>query len=168
MNETSDTPTTPPLAWDRLSEMSDPALAALVDCAIFVLGQADEAGTATAPAQMPPGALIHALEQSLNERGLDTKAAVRVVRQSELSRPVAILLLKEISTEPALVEEIERVWRERSAMLFVGTATVLAAALLLLVVKLKKLKINRNDGVQIDFDKVSTGALGAVFKFIGM
>src|SRR5688572_20597701 len=119
MTETSGRPAIPPIHWDRLNEMPDRALAALVDCAIFVLGQAGEAGAQAVPAQMPPGALIHALEQSLSERGLDTKAAVRVVRQTELSRPVAILLLEQISTEPALVEEIERVWRERSGMLFV-------------------------------------------------
>jgi hypothetical protein len=116
---------------------------------------------------MPPSALIHALEQSLGERGLDPTAATRVVREAELSRPVAILLLEEISTEPALAAEIERVWRERGGMLFVGTATVLAAALLLLVVKLRKVKVNRAEGVEIDFDKLSNGALGAVFKFIG-
>lgn len=166
----SETPTsadqTAPLDWNRLDALSDSQLAALVDAAIFVLdaGGGDGAG---AVRHMPASVLTKALAASFDERGLDAKAAERIVRQPQLSRPVATLLLQQLASEPAIAAEIEHAWRQRGGMLFVGTASILAAALLLLVVKLKKFKADRA-GVTVEFDKLSTGALGAVFKFIGV
>lgn len=160
MNETNKR-----LDWGRLDELSDPALATLVESAIFVLRQSDAPG-APSPTEMPSGPMIKALEQGLDDHGSDAKIAGRVVRQPELSKPLAIALLGAIATEPALAAEVEHVWRERSGMLVVGTGTILAAALLLLVLKLKKVKVAKGT-VDIDFDKVSSGALGRVFKFLG-
>jgi len=152
------------LDWSKLNELSDQELASLVESAIFVLKQSDVPG-APSPTEMPAGPMTKALEQLLGERGADRSAAGRVVKQRELARPVAVALLTAISTEPALAQEVERVWRERGGLLVVGTGAILAAALLFLVLKLKKVKANKG-GVEIDFDKLSTGALGSVFKFL--
>ena len=154
------------LDWSKLSDMSDQALAALVESAIFVLNQSDAPG-APSPAEMPTGPMTKALEQLLSERGFETSAAGRVVKQSELSRPVAVALLNAIAVEPALAQEVARVWRERGGMLVVGTGVILAAALMFLVLKLKKVKVNKKDGVVIDFNKLSDKALTSVFKFLG-
>jgi hypothetical protein len=53
-------------------------------------------------------------------------------------------------------------------MLVVGAGVILAAALMILVLKLKKVKVNKESGVEVDLDKLSTGALGSVFKFLGV
>lgn len=153
------------LDWNKLNYLSDQGLAALVESAIFVLKQSDTLD-APSPTEMPAGPMTKALEQLLSERGMDTSAAGRVVKQTELSRPVAVGLLSAIATEPALAQEVERVWRERGGLLVVGTGAVLAAALLFLVLKLKKVKTTRS-GVEVDFDKLSTGALSNIFKFLG-
>src|SRR5262249_35845357 len=100
------------LNWSKLDQMSDQGLATLVDSAIFVLKQS-EVGGGPAPTEMPASVMTKALEQLLAERGADSGAAVKVVKQAELSRPVALALLSTIATEPALAQEIERVWRER-------------------------------------------------------
>ena len=151
--------------WNNLNDLSDQALAAVVESAIFVLKQSDTPG-APSPTEMPAGPMTKALEQLLAERGADTSAAGRVVKQNELSRPVAVALLSSIATDPALAQEVERVWRERGGLLVVGTGAILAAALLFLVLKLKKVKANKG-GVEVDFDKLSTRALAGVFKFLG-
>jgi hypothetical protein len=153
------------LDWSKLNDLSDQQLAAVVESAVFVLKQSDAPG-APSSTEMPAGPMIKALEQLLGERGRDTSAAGRVVKQRELARPVAVALLSAIATEPALAQEVERVWRERGGLLVVGTGVILAAALLFLVLKLKKVKANKA-GVEVDFDKVSTRALGSVFKFLG-
>lgn len=154
------------LDWSKLNDLSDQALAALVESAIFVLKQSDAPG-APSPVEMPAGPMTKALEQLFSERGVETSAAGRVVKQSELSRPVAVALLSAIGTEPALAQEVERVWRERGGMLVVGTGVILSAALLFLVLKLKKFKASKKDGVEVDFDKLSDSALKGVFKFLG-
>src|SRR5262245_43324302 len=115
------------LDWTRLDELSDPALASLVESAIFVLRQGDTSG-APSPTEMPAGPMTKALEPLLAERGADKAAAGRVVKDSALSRPVAEALLGAIATEPALANEVERVWRERGGLLFVGTGVILSAA----------------------------------------
>ena len=156
-----------PLDWNNLDALSDAQLAALVDAAIFVLEGSGEGGGAVAVGQMPASVLTKALAASIDERGLDGKAAEMIVRQPQLSRPVATLLLQQLASEPAIAAEIEQAWRERGGMLFVGAASILAAALLLLVLKLKKVEFGKGQFIA-DFRDLSNGALGTVFKFIGM
>jgi hypothetical protein len=153
------------LDWTKLDELSDPALASLVESAIFVLRQSDTPG-AVSPTEMPAGPMTKALEELLHEHGADASAAGQIVKQRELSRPVAIALLGEIATEPVLAQEVERVWRERGGLLVVGSGTILAAALLFLVLKLKKVKVDKS-GAEVDFDNLSEGAIEKVFKFLG-
>jgi hypothetical protein len=80
---------------------------------------------------------------------------------------VAPASLNTIATEPALAQEIERVWRERGGLLFVGTGVILSAALLFLVLKLRKVRVNKKDGVEVNFDKLSTSAISSVFGSLG-
>ncbi|MDO8654152.1 MAG: hypothetical protein Q7R66_18425 [Undibacterium sp.] len=155
------------LDWNKLDELTDPELATLVESTIFVLKRSDESASATA-AEMPASAMTKALEKSLSERGMDASVADSIVKQAKLSRPIAIILLQEIAAVPALAHEIEGVWRERNGMLVVGAGVILAAALMILVLKLKKIKVNKESGVEVDLDKLSTGALGSVFKFLGV
>lgn len=164
MSETGKSANDKKLDWNNLDGLSDKELAAVVESAIFVLKQSDVPG-APSPNEMPAGPMTKALEQLLDERGVDTSVAGRVVKQHELSRPVAIALLSAIATEPALAQEVERVWREREGLLVVGTGVILASALLFLVLKLKKVKAGKGV-VVVDFDKLSTDALGRVFGFL--
>lgn len=152
--------------WEQLDDFTDAQLGILVESAIFVLKQsAEQAGPA--PQEIPPGPMVQALEDLMGERGVeDTAAAGRIVQQPDLSRPVAILILKEIASVPELADEIETVWRERSDMLVVEPATIFAAALLLLVLKLKKVEVSKKKGVTVEFDKVSEGALGKILSFV--
>ena len=164
MSETGKSVNDKKLDWSNWNGLSDQELATVVDSAIFVLKQSDTPG-APSPSEMPAGPMTKALEQLLDEHGSDTSAAGRVVKDPELSRPVAIALLSAIATEPALAQEVERVWRERGGLLVVGTGVILASALLFLVLKLKKIKAGKG-GVEVDFDKLSTNALGRVFGFL--
>jgi hypothetical protein len=163
MSEASKSTNDKKLDWSKLNDLSDQQLATLVESAIFVLKQSD-APDAPSPTEMPAGPMTKALEQLLGECGADTSAASRVVKQSELSRPVAIALLSAIGSEPALAQKVERAWRDRGGLLVVGTGVILAAALLLLVLKVRNIKA---PGVEVDFDKLSTAALSKVFRFLG-
>jgi len=159
-------PNDAPLDWSKLDAMSDQGLAAMVESALFVLRRSEAVG-APSPAEMPNAVLTKQLEQVLMQRGVDARVAGNVVKQQAMARPVALALLGAIGSEPELALEVERIWRERGGLLFVGTGAILASALLLLVLKLKKVKVSKKDGAEIDFDKVSSGALGAILKFTG-
>lgn len=162
----SETQKNTPLDWNNLDAMSDQGLATLVDSAIFVLHRSDAADTPS-PTELPNSVLMKQLEQALTKRGVDGAVAGNLVTQQGLSRPVAVAVLGAIATEPVLAQEVERVWQERGGLLFVGAETILGAALLLLVLKLKKVKVSKQTGTEIEFDKVSSGALGAILKFVG-
>jgi len=151
-----------PLDWNDLEALTDAQLSALVDSALFVLGLSAESDAAL-PADMPAGPLARALEN----QGLDAETASRLARDDALSRPVAIAVLRQLAAEPALAEAVERAWRERSGLLVVDAGVILGAALLLLVLKLRKVKVHPKEGVEVELDNVSATALGSVFKFLG-
>lgn len=152
--------------WDRLESLSDQQLSTLVESALFVLEQGGD-GEGPSPAALPAGAMAEALRGLLRERGADERVAARITGETALSRPLATLILTELATEPALAREIEAVWKKRTGMMAVGAGVILAAALLALVLKLKRVKVQGAKEVDVQFDKLSDGALGRVLKFLG-
>lgn len=166
MSEDATKPGDEVTVWERLESLSDQELSVLVESALFVLEQGGDS-QGPSPATMPPGPTVQALRGLLRERGMDESAAERIVGEAALSRPLAILILGEIAKQPELAREIEEAWRKRKGMMAIGAGVILAAALLVLVLKLKRVKVAGSKEVDVQFDKVSEGALGRILKFLG-
>lgn len=150
--------------WQRLDGLTDSDLATLVESAIFVLNQKGAEGEPS-PAEMPASVVESSLRAELDG---NTTAAARIAQEEALSRPVAILMLQEIGRRPELAAEIERVWHERRQMMAIGAGLILSAALLLLVLKLKRVQVSRDKGVDVEFSELSKDVVGSVFRFLGL
>jgi hypothetical protein len=150
-----------PTVWTRLESLSDTELRALVEASIEVLQQDGAASVEDDVLELPPGALRRELRSALIENGVeaDEHAAEEVLQRTEMSRPVALALLGEIAREPALAQEIEAAYRARQGMMVVDPATLLAGALLVLALKLKRVKVG---DVDVSFYPMKERALTAV------
>jgi hypothetical protein len=152
--------------WDRLPELSDAELRALVEAALSVLR--DEAGTSVDfDPSMPPRRLRTDLRQNLEAEGLapDDATLERLVADDETSREVATALLESIAEQPALQQEVERVYEERRGMMLLDGGVLLGSALLLLVMKLKHLKVERGK-LDVGFYEASDTAIARVARIV--
>lgn len=158
--------TYPSAVWQRLPELSDAELRALVEATMSVLRS--EAGTIVdVDPATPPKRLRRDLRQALDEEGLAAEDTVveRLVGDDRTSREIAIAILASISEHPLLRQEIERVYQERTKMMFLDAGVLTGAALLLLVVKLKHVKINKG-GLDVAFYEASNTAIEKVLRIL--
>ena len=65
----------------------------------------------------------------------------------------------------AAAAEVEAAYRDRQNLLTVGIDIILAAALLVLVLKVKRVKVGK-EGTDVGFSKLSDGALKSVLAFV--
>ncbi|NUR26773.1 MAG: hypothetical protein HOV83_13180 [Catenulispora sp.] len=158
--------------WSRLAELSDDELATLTAAAEHVLADfadaADEPETAQV-AQLPRMPVAHvgpALAETLREAGTDVDPddVTALLRDAEQARLLAIQALLEISTEPALAGEVAAAYRARREMMAVDPSLVLSGALLLFVLKLKRIKIGK---VDISFYELRDGVLAQLRSLLG-
>jgi hypothetical protein len=151
--------------WERLETLSDGELNALVAAAASVLADDDEAAETLA---MPPGPAARELRVLLDGEGVPVNEAEadRLVTDEGASREVELAVLGGLGKEPALAAEIEEAWRAHKGMMVVEGGVLVGAALLLFVMKLKKISVNR-DGSEVEFFEAKSGGLAAIKGFLG-
>jgi len=137
--------------WQRLDELPDNKLRLLVASVVSVLQDSADQDDASMEgvAAMPPGPLSRELQTVLAENGV----AVSESQASQImeSRPFALLLLQQVAQQHDLAREVEHACQERQRMLVVDGGIILAGAVLLLVIKLKRIQANKKgvDGVPV-------------------
>jgi hypothetical protein len=163
VNETNDTS-----VWEQLDSLPDDQLNALVAAAASVLAEAGDDPAAAETLAMPPGAAARELRAQLDGAGVavDEAEAERLVSDQAASREVALTVLRELGKEPGLAAEIEEAWRARRGMMVVEGGVLVGAALLLLVMKLKKLSVRR-EGLDVEFYEAKNDVLAAIKGFLG-
>src|SRR5207237_2723867 len=104
--------------------------------------------------------------EALHSEGITaTDADTRkIVVDSTTTRSVAIALLRECIAKPELAEEIEAAYQSRRDMMVLDAGVVLAGALLLLVLKVKRIKVR---DTEIEFYDVKENALRQIRSFLG-
>jgi hypothetical protein len=153
--------------WNKLDDLPDNQLRLLLASAMSVLQRiADEEDTALVEevAVVPPAPLTQELQALLIESGVKVNPAQ--AEQLTDSRLAMLLALKQIARQPELVRRVEGTFQERRRMLFVDPGTILAGAVLILVIKLKRVRADRG-GVDIEFRDLKSDMLGAIRKFLG-
>ncbi|MGQ0569516.1 MAG: hypothetical protein ACT4P5_08315 [Armatimonadota bacterium] len=155
--------------WDHVDGLTDHELNALVAAAVSVISEGAEDPTALELAGLPLGPASREIQALLGEAGLeiDQVTAERIIREEGISRPLAISLLKEISNQPTLAAEIEAAYRQRQKLMIVDAGLVAAGALLLLVLKLKRVRVGK-DAAEVEFYEAKGGALQAIRHFLGL
>jgi hypothetical protein len=151
--------------WSHLEELSDDEVATLVEAATHVLADAGEPETAMLTT-MPAAYVGPALADTLRESGtdVDPDEVTALLRDVERSRSLAGRALQEISAEPALAEQVATAYRARREMMAVDPSLIEAGALLLLVLKLKRIKVGK---VDISFYEVRESMLAQLRSLLG-
>jgi len=152
--------------FDRLDTLSDQDLSTLVAAAADVLAEGGDDPTAQETIEMPPGPAARELQSELTAAGLDVDeaAADGLVSDDAVSREVALVTLRELAKQPELAAEIEAAWKERSGMMVIDGGVLIGAALLLLVMKLKRVKVK---DVEVEFYEAKSDIVNAVRGLVG-
>jgi hypothetical protein len=152
--------------WNRLEELSDEELATLVEAAEHVIADSSDEPDASGYMKMPVTRLGTAIAGSLRETGSDTDPdqVTELLRDHEHARQLAVQALQAIGREPVLADHIEAAYRARREMMAVDAGLVVAGALLLLVLKLKRIKIGN---VDISFYEARASALEQLRTLLG-
>ena len=152
--------------FDRLDDLSDVEIAALTQAAIHVLQVGSSDDSVRDIEAMPTRPLLGTLEEELAARSVtDREIANRIVGDKTLSRPIAIRLLTTIADDPAIAAEVETAYQKRQKLLTVGVDIILAAALLVLVLKVKRVRVGKT-GVDVELWKLSDSAIKSVLTFV--
>jgi hypothetical protein len=155
-------------AWcQALDRLDDRQLGLLVQAAAAVLAGAGDGDDLRQATELPAGALAADLGGALAEQGVaaDEGAVRRLVEAGERDRQLGIALLRQVCAVPALRAEVDAAYAARQRMMVVDPGTVLAAAVLLLVLKLRRVKVGR-EGVEVTLDPVRQGMLGFVQQLL--
>jgi hypothetical protein len=164
----SETPVNGTGLWTRLDVLPDKEIATLGAAAVAVLSESADPAEDVSVLDMPDGPLAGALHSAIAAHGIAAVGAVgRIIGDGALARPVAVEILKQIAAFPTLAHEIELTYESRKRMLVADGGVICGAALLLLVLKLKKIRVGK-PGMEIEFTKASEGILNAVLKFVGL
>ena len=153
--------------WERLDTLDDAELETLIAAASAVMADRADTPAAREALTMAPGPTARELRFELQGAGveIDAEDAERLVSDEGASREAAIAALRELGKEPVLAEEIEEAWQARRGLMVIDAGLVSAGALLLLVMKLKRVKVGKGQA-EVDFYEVKDGVLGALRRFL--
>lgn len=153
-----------------VDQLSEQELAQLTDAAVGLLGVAGEGPDPAEVLQMPDTVLRRELHDAAVEQGLSDDEAARLAEAATeaASAPVvARAVLTELQREDALADELEDSYERRGDLMAVDPLTITAGALLLLVLRIKTVRVSRQEGVAIEFTPLKGSIVGSVFRFLG-
>lgn len=154
----------PDSVFDHLEELSDVDIAALTQAAIHVLQIGSDDESLREIEAMPTRPLQGTLQDELAARAITNGAvAERIVTDRAIARPVAIRLLETIAQDPAIAGEVEAAYQKRRKLLTVGVDLILAAALMVVVLKIKRVRIGKAD---VQFGMLSDKVVEKVLSFV--
>lgn len=150
--------------WDRLDELSEKDLAILTAATVSILA---EQPTADKPVRdLPPSKLAEELVSILADSGLAApKSIARQLATEPAPRELLIPILTAIGAQHGLAQQIMDAYEAQKQMMIIDAGLVSAAALLILVLKLRKVRIANK--VEIDFYQVTSSVLNALRQFMG-
>jgi hypothetical protein len=111
----------------------------------------------------PPEVLADDASRTLEEEGVsaDPAAVAELARAGTRDRELALGLLAQICAMPPLRAEVDARYESLKRMMVLDPVTVAAVALLVLVIKLRKVKVGR-EGVELTLDPIKASGLDLV------
>jgi hypothetical protein len=152
--------------WLRLDELDDAELQALLTAATSVVADASDDPSAAEIPMMPTRVALSEVAGSLRDAGLhvDDAAVARLTDDPVASRQLTVAVLRQLAANPSMAAEIEAAYEARRGMMVIDPLTISAMALLLFVLKLKRVKLGR---AEVTFFEAKEGVLKAVRGLVG-
>jgi hypothetical protein len=160
-------PSPPAVPWGLLDDLTDPEFQALAESVLSVLRE--EAGDPPlVGADLPAGQLRQQLTSALAAEDIpaDDHAIDKIVTGEQLSRQVSLAIIEHLGEDTALRHEIERVYQARRQMMVLDGGVLTGAALLLLVAKLKRARVQKGK-LDVQFYEANSAALNQIRRIIG-
>jgi hypothetical protein len=153
--------------WDHLDELAEGERKALVDSAVSVLNRKLQPAEAIA-VDMPASQLKGQMATALAEEGLPaTQESVSALMSSAADPSSIVAVLSALSSVPGLREEIDQAYRRRQEMMVLDLGMVTGPVLIVLLLKLKRIKID-SSGVDVQFFDAHKSAVEMIRRMIGM
>jgi hypothetical protein len=150
--------------WTRLDELSDEELNAFAATAANVVADASDDPSAKETLTMPPGPAARELQAELGDA--DAARTEQLLSDPAAVREMNLTALRELAKSPELAAEIEEAWRARGEMMFIDGGLITGTALLLLIVKLKRVRAGKG-GVDVEFYEAKNGVIAAIGHLLG-
>jgi hypothetical protein len=160
-------PAPPAVPWGQLEDLSDAEYLALSESALSVLR--DEAGNPpVVDADLPAGQLRQQLTATLAAENIAAgpDAIDEIVTGEQLSRQVSLAIIGHLGQDTALRDEIERAYQARRQMMVLDGGVLTGAALLLLVTKLKRARVEKGK-LDVQFYQANSAALDQIRRILG-
>jgi hypothetical protein len=152
--------------WSRLYELDDRDLRLLVEVAVELLaGGADDPDR---PTDLPRSMLIGQVRDLLAADGVavdDPRVADQLAGDG-LFRPAVLPVLEQLASDPQVADAIAEAYEARQRMMVVDGGFLVGAALLLLVLKLKRVRLAKL-GVDVELYEAKADAVQAIKGLIG-
>lgn len=148
--------------------MTDQDIAKLAEAAIGVLAPEDDDGADLQ--SMPPGVIQGEIAAASESLGLTADEAARLAEaaaREDLAPGVAQAVVAELQRDEALAGEIAEAYERRKGLMAVDPLTISAAALLLLVLRVRRVRISKQEGVDVTLDPLKADVVKAVLSFVG-
>jgi hypothetical protein len=148
---------------------NDNQMAQWVEAAIGVVG-ADAEGRAIAAQviELPPRVLRRQLEEAIVAQGFSAEQAALVAEASmdaDRCSGLAPAVVSALQVDPALATEISDAFSNRRDLMAVDPVTIALGALLLLVLRVKRVRVSK-DGVEVDLDPLKSDVVKAALSFV--
>jgi hypothetical protein len=144
----------------------DPAK--LAEAAIGVLEVADE--EAPDLQLLPPAVVREQIAEAAEALGVPPDEAARLAAAAaseELAPGVAVAVVAELERDDALAGEIADAYERRRELMAIDPLTISAAALLLLVLRVRRVRVSKQAGVDVQLDPLKPEVVKAVLGFVG-
>jgi hypothetical protein len=151
-----------------LTDPNEGDMAKLAEAAIGVLEPAYEEG---ADLQSLPGAVIReeiaVAARSLGVAPEEAAQLAAAAGREDLALGVAQAVLAQLQRDDALAEEIADVYGRRQDLMAVDPLTISAAALLLLVLRVRRVRVSKQEGIDVTLDPLKADIVKAVLSLVG-
>jgi hypothetical protein len=148
--------------------LTDSNVAKLAEAAIGVLEPADEEGADLH--SLPPAVIQEQIAAAAQSLGVTPEEAAQLAvaaAREDLAPGVAQTVVAELQRDEALAGEIADAYERRQDLMAVDPLTISAAALLLLVLRVRRVRISKKDGVDVTLDPLKADVVKAVLSFVG-
>jgi hypothetical protein len=148
--------------------LTDTDVAKLAEAAIGVLEPADEEGVDLQT--MPRSVMQEQIAAAARSLGVTAEESARLAEaaaREDLAPDVAQAVVAELQRDEALADEIADAYERRKDLMAVDPLTISAAALLLLVLRVRRVRVSKKEGIDVTLDPLKADVVKAVLSFVG-
>ena len=150
------------------ASMSELDLGKLTEAAIGVLAAAGDDSQLADVQSMPVGVLKEQIAGAAEALGFPIERAVKLsdlATSTKSASDVARTVLAELNRDEALAAELAESNRRRQDLMVIDPFTISAAALLLLALRIRRVRLSKKDGVDVQLDPLKADIVQAVLGF---